>query len=155
MASDMFPDTKEEPDIQDSPRFDTELGSISPTSHAAPINASGHTQALSRRFSLLSLAGVGVTVGNVWPATGGTILVAISNGGPPGVLYEFLAVSFFYFLVAASLAELASAVPSSAGVYHWASVTPGPRWGRIVGFFAGWWNYLGWVMGAASMAAIL
>lgn len=119
------------------------------------INASGHTQELARGFSLISLAGVGVTVGNVWPAIGGTILVAISNGGSPGVLYEFLVVSFFYFLVAASVAELVSAIPSSSGVYHWASVTPGPRWGRMVGFFAGWWNYFGYTMGAASMAAIL
>lgn len=119
------------------------------------INASGHRQELARSFSLVSLAGVGLTVGNVWPAIGGSILVAISNGGPPGVLYEFLAVAFFYFLVAASVAELVSAIPSSSGIYHFASVTPGPRWGRVVGFFAGWWNLLGYIMGAASMAAIL
>lgn len=116
-----------------------------------PVNASGHEQQLSRRFSLMSLAGLGVTVGNVWPAIGGTILVAISNGGPPGVLYEFLVVSAVYVFVAASIAELVSAIPSSAGVYHWASVTGG----RAVGFFAGWWNYLAWTMGTASMAAIL
>lgn len=71
-----------------------------------------------------------------------------------GVLYEFIVVSFFYFFVAASLAELSSAMPSSAGVYYWASVTPGRRAGRVVGFFAGWWNYLAWICGSASMAAI-
>jgi choline transport protein len=71
-----------------------------------------------------------------------------------GVLYEFIVVSLFYFFVAASLAELASAMPSSAGVYYWASVTPGRRAGRVIGFFAGWWNYLAWICGAASMAAI-
>ncbi len=49
------------------------------------INASGHTQELSRNFSLVSLAGVGLVVGNVWPAIGGSILVAIFNGGPPGL----------------------------------------------------------------------
>ncbi|PSR81774.1 amino acid/polyamine transporter I [Coniella lustricola] len=119
------------------------------------LNASGHVQALPQRYSLVSLAGVGMTVGNVWPAIGGTILVAISNGGPPGVLYEFLVVSFFYFLVAASLAELASAIPSAGGVYHWATVLPGRKWGRPLGFFAGWWNYLGLAMGGASMTAIL
>ncbi|TDZ15700.1 Choline transport protein [Colletotrichum orbiculare MAFF 240422] len=118
------------------------------------INASGHVQELRRNFNLLSLAGVGLVVGNVWPAIGGSILVAIFNGGPPGVLYEFIAVSACYWTVAASIAELASAIPSSAGVYHWASVTPGRRWGRAVGFFAGWWNYLAWVLGAASMASI-
>ncbi|KAK2018112.1 amino acid permease [Colletotrichum eremochloae] len=122
--------------------------------HDVAINASGHVQTLERNFSLLSLAGVGLVVGNVWPAVGGSILVAIFNGGPPGVLYEFIAVSVCYWTVAASIAELASAIPSSAGVYHFASVTPGRRWGRVIGFFAGWWNYLAWILGAASMASI-
>jgi len=65
--------------------------------------------------------------------------------------------SIFYWLVAASVAELASAMPSSGTgmlllpfhfsvflrdfadveiVYHWASVTAG-RHGRICGWFAG------------------
>lgn len=48
------------------------------------VNASGHVQELKRQFSLLSLAGIGITVGNVWPAAGGSILVALFNGGPPG-----------------------------------------------------------------------
>lgn len=58
-------------------------------------------------------------------------------------------------MVALSIAELASAIPSSAGVYHWASVTPGKRWGRFNGYLAGWWNYFAWVLGAASMCSIL
>ncbi|PNP74111.1 hypothetical protein FNYG_12555 [Fusarium nygamai] len=113
-----------------------------------------HTQEVPVSFGLLSLTGLGITIGVVWPASGGSIQVAIFNGGSPGVLYEFIVVSFFYFFVAASLAELASAMPSSAGVYYWASVTPGKRYGRVVGFFAGWWNYLGWICAGASMAAI-
>lgn len=48
------------------------------------VNASGHTQELERNFSLISLAGVGLVVGNVWPAVGGSILVALYNGGSPG-----------------------------------------------------------------------
>jgi len=124
-----------------------------PDSHL--INASGHVQEVNRNFSLWSACGVGLSVGNVWPAIGGSILVAIYNGGPPGVLFEFIVVSFFYWFVAASIAELASAIPSSAGVYQWASVTPGKRWGRPVGFFAGYWNWLAWTFGAASMTSIL
>jgi len=86
---------------------------------------------------------------------GGSILVAIANGGPPGVIYEFVVVSVFYWIVAACIAELASAMPTSAGVYHWATVTPGKRWGRVVGFFAGYWNWLAWVFGLASMTSIV
>lgn len=124
------------------------------TSPDVLINASGHKQELQRNFNLLSLAGAGIVVGNVWPAVGGTILVAIYNGGPPGVLYEFIVVSIAFFIVAACIAELASAIPSSGGPYHWASVTPGPKWGRINGFFAGYWNWLAWVFGATSMSFI-
>jgi choline transport protein len=45
-------------------------------------------------------------------------------------------------------------MPSSGGVYHWATVTPGPRWGRPIGFFAGYWNWLAWIFGLASMCSI-
>lgn len=41
--------------------------------------------------------------------------MAIYNGGPPGVIYEFIVVSVFYWLIAASIAELASAMPSAGG----------------------------------------
>ncbi|KAE8451736.1 hypothetical protein EG329_003193 [Mollisiaceae sp. DMI_Dod_QoI] len=95
--------------------------------HLQEINETGHVQELERNFSLLSVCSVGIVTGNTWAALGGSIVVAIYNGGPPGVLYEFIAVSIFYWLVAASIAELASSMPSSAGVYHWASITPGPK----------------------------
>ncbi|CRJ79606.1 hypothetical protein BN1708_000053 [Verticillium longisporum] len=148
-VDDKIDETKSTTEVRNGNHVD-----LSTTASVDLINASGHVQQLSRNFSLAALAGVGLTVGNVWPAIGGSILVAIFNGGPPGVLYEFLAVSVCYWTVAASIAELASAIPSSAGVYHWASVTPGRRWGRGIGFFAGWWNYLAWVLGLASMSSM-
>jgi amino acid transporter len=39
-------------------------------------------------------------------------------------------------------------------VYQWASVTAG-RYGRVCGWFAGWWNFFAWIFGAASISAIL
>lgn len=74
--------------------------------------------------------------------------------------------------VAASLAELGSAIPSSAGLYHFAAVTAG-RDRSAVAFLAGWyvysihtlatqqdaltqrrWNFLTWIFGSSSLAAI-
>lgn len=52
------------------------------------------------------------------------------------------------------LLQLASSIPSAGGVYHWASVTPGPRYGRVVGFYAGWLNFFGWIFDLASIASI-
>ncbi|KAI5304567.1 hypothetical protein KEM56_006339 [Ascosphaera pollenicola] len=120
----------------------------------APINESGHKQELDRNFGLWNICGLALTSGNTWVALGGSITVAIYDGGAPGVIYEFIAASVFYWFIAASLAELSSAIPSSGGVYHWASVTGG-KYGRSCGFFAGWWNYFAWIFGAASTAQIV
>lgn len=76
------------------------------------------------------------------------------NGGPPGVLYEFLTACVYYGFIAASIAELTSSVPSAGGVYHWASITPGAKWGRSIGFFTGWLNFFGWIFDLASIAYI-
>ncbi|QSZ34372.1 hypothetical protein DSL72_005964 [Monilinia vaccinii-corymbosi] len=114
-------------------------------SQLVEVNERGNGQEVERNFSLLSICSVGLVIGNSWAALGGSIATAIYNGGPPGVLYELIAVSVFYWLIAASLAELASSIPSSAGVYQWASTTPGPKYGRICGWFAGWWNTFAWI----------
>ncbi|KAL8949946.1 MAG: hypothetical protein Q9222_003978 [Ikaeria aurantiellina] len=129
-----------------------------PPIQEAALNVSGHKQELQRNFGLLSLTGMGVATGNVWVALGGSLVgsirEAIYNGGPPGILYEFIAASIFYWAIAASIAELSSAIPSSGGVYHWATITAG-RYGRPCGWFAGWWNCLAWLLGFASIVQIV
>ncbi|KAI1497649.1 putative choline transport protein [Biscogniauxia marginata] len=117
------------------------------------VNASGHRQELERNFSLFNMCAVAVVIGNCWAISGATINLSIFNGGSPGVIYEFITVGLFYLCITANLAELASAIPSSAGVYHWASVTPGRRVGRALGFFAGYWNSFAYALGGASLAA--
>lgn len=52
------------------------------------VNPSGHKQELQRNFSLLSICAVAITTGNTWIAQGGSVTTALSNGGPPGVIYE-------------------------------------------------------------------
>lgn len=82
----------------------TNMANEEHTTQLMEINETGHVQELERNFSLFSICSVGIVTGNTWAALGGSIVVAIYNGGPPGVLYEFITVSIFYWLVAASLA---------------------------------------------------
>lgn len=145
---------KQEAYANEEAPLDSPNGVDEPHASGLVLNASGHVQEVERNFSLLSLAATGVVTGSEWPALGGSILVAIYNGGPPGVIYEFIASTVCYLFVYAAIAELASSLPSSAGVYHWASIGAGPRWGKACGFVAGWWNFFGWVMGSASMSSI-
>ncbi|GAM34445.1 hypothetical protein TCE0_015f02031 [Talaromyces pinophilus] len=60
-----------------------------------------------------------------------------------------------YCFVAASIAELASAMPSSAGVYQWSAVVSGTRYGSMVSFYAGWWNTLAWVFATISSGSVV
>lgn len=70
------------------------------------VNASGHRDELVRQYSIWSLCGLALTIDNAWVALGGSIAVSVANGGPPGVLYEFLVACFWYAFLGASIAEV-------------------------------------------------
>lgn len=75
------------------------------------INASGHRDQLQRQYGLLSICGLALNIDNAWIAFGGSLSVSVLNGGPPGILYEFIVACSYYALIAACIAELASSVP--------------------------------------------
>lgn len=110
---------------------------------------------LEKRFGLISAVSTGICTGNTWAALGGTIVTSFYDGGPTGIMYEFIAVSFFYWFVGASIAELASAIPASGGVYHWAAATAGKKYGTTCGYFAGWLNFFAWLLAVPSTCCIL
>lgn len=116
--------------------------------------ALGHKQELKRNFGLWSLTSLGVVIANSWASTGGTIVAALKNGGPMAVIYSLILVSIFYAAISASLAELASSMPSAGGVYYWSSVLSRSR-GRAVGFFTGYLNACAWLLSASSMSSML
>ncbi|GAM39634.1 hypothetical protein TCE0_034f11341 [Talaromyces pinophilus] len=118
------------------------------------VNASGWKDQLDRQYGLLSLCGIALTVDNAWVALGSSISVSIANGGPPGLIFSLVVAGAYYSFIGLNLAEFASAIPSAGGVYHWATVTGGPRWGRILGFYAGWINFFGWMFDLASLVQI-
>ena len=76
------------------------------------------------------------------------------NGGPPGLIFGLVVALFYYTPIGLGLAEMASSVPTAGGVYHWATIAGGPRWGRITGFFTGWINFYGWMFDLAALVQI-
>ncbi|KAF2666826.1 choline transport protein [Microthyrium microscopicum] len=124
------------------------------TPNGLVLNASGHEDVLTRQYSIWSLIGLALTVDNAWIALGGSLYLSLYNGGPPGILYELIVAVIYYLFIGACIAEFASAIPSAGGVYHWASITPGPGVGRMLGFFTGSINFFGWMFDLASIAQI-
>src|SRR5713101_3288517 len=53
----------------------------------------------------------------------------LEKGGPAEMAFGWPLVALFTLTVAASMAELASAFPTSGGMYHWAAMLGGAGWG--------------------------
>jgi len=63
----------------------------------------------------------------------------LNYGGPAVNGIGWLIVSAFTLLVAASMAEIASAIPTAGAMYHWSAILGGPGWG----WFTAWFNFVG------------
>ncbi|KAI0397363.1 amino acid transporter [Xylariaceae sp. FL0594] len=122
--------------------------------HGVAVNAAGYKDQLKRQYGFWGIVGFALTVDNAWAALGSSISVSILNGGPPGLIYGLIVALFWYSFIGLSLAELASSVPTAGGVYHWATIAGGPRWGRMLGFFTGWINFYGWMFDLGSLIQI-
>lgn len=64
-----------------------------------------------------------------------------NQGGPAVMGFGWPLVTLFVLFVAAGLAELTSAIPTSGAIYHWTSILGGKGWG----WFAAWFNMVGQV----------
>src|ERR1051325_3805870 len=58
----------------------------------------------------------------------------LQRGGPAVMGIGWPLVTIFVLFIAASMAELASAIPTSGALYHWAALLGGARWGWITGW---------------------
>jgi hypothetical protein len=84
--------------------YSTEQGSV--------INASGHTDQLTRQYGLVGLTGIAVTVNNAWVVLGSSISVSILSGGISGVIYGLIVAVFFYTFIGLSIAEVRVNIPN-------------------------------------------
>jgi hypothetical protein len=76
------------------------------TEQGSVLNASGHTDQLTRQYGLVGLAGIAVTVNNAWVVLGSSISVSILSGGISGVIYGLMVAVFYYTFIGLSLAEV-------------------------------------------------
>src|ERR671910_1300072 len=68
-------------------------------------------------------------------------------GGPAEMAFGWPLVSLFALTVALSMAELASSLPTSGTMYHWASRLGGKAWG----WFTAWFNIVGQLSAVAAI----
>jgi amino acid transporter len=104
------------------------------------LNRFGLAQQLRRGLGGLSSFGASFNVMSLIGSSAVLFGPALMLGGPAVIGYGWPIVALFSLAVCASQAEIASAVPTAGGCYHWAAALGGRRWG----WYAGWLHLSGY-----------
>ncbi len=108
----------------------------------------GYKQELHRGWSSFSNFAISFSIISVLAGCFTTYGQALNNGGPIAISIAWPVISVLILVgVAFPMSELASAFPTSGGIYYWASKLGGAGWG----WFTGWFNLIGLVAVVASV----
>ena len=107
----------------------------------------GYKQELKRGWSGFSNFAISFSIISVLAGCFTTYGQALKNGGPVAISIAWPLISVMVLMVAFSMAELASSMPTAGGIYYWASKLGGAGWG----WFTGWFNLIGLVAVVASV----
>ena len=111
------------------------------------LAALGYKQELNRTWTGFSNFAISFSVISILSGCFTTFSPAWNNGGPIAISIGWPLISFFILIIGLCMAELASAYPTSGGIYWWASKLGGAR----AGFFTGWLNLIGLLAVNASV----
>src|SRR5438093_4189679 len=110
-----------------------------PDEDAHELGKLGYAQELFRTMGGFSNFALSFSIISI--LTGAVTLYGhgLTMGGPAEMAWGWPLVTLFTLLVAMSMAELASALPTSGAMYHWSSRLGGKGWG----WYTAWFNIVG------------
>ena len=111
----------------------------------------GYVQELRRSFSLFGMVGFAFSIVSSWSALGGVLVVGIESGGPPVMIFSWIAISVLTLAVAFSMAEICSSFPVAGGQYSWVTALAPKRIARGMSWITGWFM----ITGLIAMAAVI
>ncbi|KAI0118320.1 amino acid permease-domain-containing protein [Nemania sp. FL0031] len=117
----------------------------------ADLAALGYKQEFKREFSAWTSFAVSFAVMGLLPSIATTMWYGIGYAGPAANTWGWLVSVVFILCIAASMAELASSMPTSGGLYYAAAVLAGPKYGPMAAWVTGWSNWFVQVTGAPSV----
>lgn len=111
------------------------------------LAALGYKQELSRTWSSFSNFAISFSIISILAGCFTTFAQAWNNGGPVAISLGWPLISLLILIIGFCMSELASAYPTSGGIYWWASRLGGAK----AGFYTGWLNLIGLVSVTASV----
>ncbi|KAF9505496.1 hypothetical protein BS47DRAFT_1374301 [Hydnum rufescens UP504] len=111
----------------------------------------GYKQEFKRAFSPFELFAVSFSIIGVFPSIASVLIYAVPNGGPSAMVWGWFVASLFLVCIGISMAELASAAPTSGGLYFWTHTLSSPRYKNVLAWVVGYANTIGLISGVASI----
>ncbi|MEU6827790.1 amino acid permease [Nocardia beijingensis] len=119
----------------------------SPSDDERRLAELGYKQELARSWSGFSNFAISFTIVSILTGGLASYGIGLANGGPITMAWGWPLVSVMVLFVGLAMAELASAYPTSGGLYWWAAELGGPVWG----WFTGWFNLIGQIAVTAAI----
>lgn len=117
----------------------------------AVILALGYKQEFRREFSLWTTFGVSFSVLGLLPSITSTLFYSLAYVGNAGLTWGLIVSMIPIMCVAASMAEISSAFPTSGGLYYATAMLSPPKYKALLSWIVGWSNYFVQVTGAPSV----
>ncbi|KAG9313229.1 amino acid transporter [Chiua virens] len=98
-----------------------------------------------RRVKMLETIAFSISIMGVIASITSTFSFVLVSGGHVGMVWGWFIPCFFVMAVALSMAELASSMPTSAGLYYFSSKLAPPKYAPLASWITGWANITGQV----------
>ncbi|KAF5323197.1 hypothetical protein D9758_016727 [Tetrapyrgos nigripes] len=111
----------------------------------------GYKQEFKRAFRSIEVFGIAFSIIGLLPSIASVLFYSIPNGGGPAMVWGWAVASIFIMFVGLAMAELASAAPTSGGLYFWTFSLSSPRWRNLLCWIVGYANTVGSISSVASI----
>ncbi|KAF8339823.1 amino acid/polyamine transporter I [Cantharellus anzutake] len=111
----------------------------------------GYRREFRRVFTKFGAFGISFSIIGLFPSIASVLGYAIPNGGTASMVWGWLTASVFILAIGLAMAELASAIPTSGGLYFWTYQYASPQWRKPLAWAVGYCNTIGCIAAVASI----
>ncbi|KAK0196788.1 APC amino acid permease [Armillaria mellea] len=111
----------------------------------------GYKQELKRQFKPLEIFGIAFSIIGIAPALSSVLIYSLPNGGAFAMVWGWTVCSIFIAAIALAMGDLASAAPTSGGLYYWTFMFSSEKWRCFLCWIVGYSNTISNVASVASI----